>query len=70
MTKTQIIIANLKKASVAKLCDLWEETEKQEMSQELADVRGWLMAALESKNAAAFAKWIDSCDDSPRAHFC
>jgi len=47
----------------------FEETNKKEMSPELATVRGWIMDELESRDAAAFEAWMDSADPSPRAYF-
>jgi hypothetical protein len=69
MTIKQLTINSLKQSSVSKLCDLWDETEKQEMTQEVADIRGWLMDALESKSPVFFSNWIDSLEDSPRRYF-
>ena len=69
MTKQQLAINTLKNSSAPKLCDLWEELDKKEMNQEVATVRGWIMDALESKNQVSFDNWVESLDDSPRAHF-
>lgn len=32
-------------------------------------VRGWIMDELEARNTNAFARWLDSTEDSPRTFF-
>ncbi len=51
-------------ASLTKLLDLWEATINMEWSQALADVRGWLMDAIEAKNPEGFNAWLE--EDTPR----
>jgi hypothetical protein len=66
--KSAIIVNNLTKCSTSKLIDLWNETEKQELSVDLATTRGWIMEALETKNPQAFDEWIDNCDKDDDLH--
>ena len=47
--KEKAIQHTINKMSIEKLLDLWEETEKQVISIELAMVREWIMTALEAK---------------------
>lgn len=68
MTKAELAIKALKATSAKKLCELWNETEKQPITLELAKVRGWIMEALESKNSAAFDLWIEN-DGDPAVYF-
>lgn len=56
--------------SIAKLIELWNETEKQALDTELTIVRGWIMDALEQKDQEAFYNWLDNCDtDDNMAHY-
>lgn len=48
----------------------WEESERQQMTDELPVVRGWLMDELEHRNKAAFDCWMESHETSPRKFFC
>ena len=72
MTKEQVVISTLKKASTSKLLDLWEETDRRIVDADVAKVRGWIMDALEAHNPEAFDAWMmdmsDTCDN-PRKHF-
>lgn len=72
--KEQTIQKQINQVSVAKLIDLWEETEHRPTTAELARVRGWLMEALEHKNPEAFNRWMSTeyknpTDDMPRTYF-
>ena len=68
--KSAIIVNNLTKCSIAKLIDLWNETEKLPLDEPLAITRGWLMEALEVKDADAFDNWIENCDkDDDLRHY-
>ena len=67
-SKEKQIIKMIKGINTEKLVELWNHTEKQEMSAEVARVRGWIMEALESKNKVAFDNWIDAGNE-PEAHF-
>ena len=55
--------------SISELIELWVETENQVISIHLADVRGWIMDALDAKNPTAFEKWILSDSNNPRGYF-
>lgn len=52
----------------AHLLELWAATETQLISPELADVRGWIMGALELHDPDAFVAWVDS-PDAPDKYF-
>ena len=72
--KEKAIQHTINKMSIEKLLDLWEETEKQVISIELAMVREWIMTALEAKNPDAFNRWMDAEyttpeSDMPRTYF-
>lgn len=72
--KERTIQHQINQMSIIKLIELWEETEKQVMSIELAKVREWLMNALEAKNPEAYNRWMESEytkpeDDMPRTYF-
>ena len=54
--------------STAQLVEQFELTELVNTSG-IYTVRGWLMDELQKRNPAAFDKWIESEDESPRAHF-
>ena len=41
---------DLNKMSIERLVDLWDEISKMKVTQEIADVRGWILEALEEKN--------------------
>lgn len=69
MTKEQTIINNLKGMSVNKLIDLWNETDKKEVTPEVARVRGWLLDAMEAKNPEAFDAWMEDYESIPEKHF-
>jgi len=47
----------------------FEESERQQMTDELPIVRGWLMDELEKRNKAAFDCWLESVEISPRKFF-
>jgi hypothetical protein len=72
-TEVKVLAVNitLKKMTIQKLIELWNETSKQELTSELAMVRGWIMDALEFKNPEAFDKWVDNCqsNDNLEAYF-
>lgn len=61
--------AQLNGMSTEKLVELFEETNKQQMTSELGMVRGWIMDALEKRNEPAFLAWLESGTDSPREFF-
>ena len=64
-------MTNVSNRTTNELIELFEETEKMEITNELATVRGWIMDELETRNAEAFEKWIDNCEiePSPRKFF-
>lgn len=41
------------------IIELWKETEKYLMSEELAFIRGILMQILEARDKKAFEKWLN-----------
>lgn len=70
--KFKVAIA-LSRFSIKQLCDQWEETNKLEITVELATVRGWLQDELERRDQVKFDAWIMSEDveemDHPRNFF-
>lgn len=55
----------IKSHSIKMLCELFETTNGQTMSTELAIVRGAIMDELEIRNNSAFELWLDcTTDDS------
>jgi hypothetical protein len=50
-----------------KLVEIWEETEKIKMTEELVIVRGTIMDVLESRNKVNFDAWIESDDINAKA---
>jgi len=70
---TTKVIDNLKTLSTKRLLELWDETERRHeaegMTIELADVRGWIMDALNAKNPTAFDAWMEDYDSEPYKHF-
>lgn len=55
----------IKSHSTAMLCELFETTNNQKMTAEIAIVRGAIMDELETRNAATFELWLDcTTDDS------
>ena len=54
--------------STARLVEQFELTELVNDSSVYA-VRGWLMDELQKRDPAGFDKWMESEDESPRAHF-
>lgn len=50
----------VKNYSTKKLCELFELTNEQPITIELAEVRGALMDELKSRDSKAFDLWIDS----------
>ena len=65
--KEAVIQHTINRMTVDKLLDLWEETEKQPISAELATVRGWLMTALEAKNPEAYTHWMEAEYTTPES---
>ena len=62
--------ARLATLSTADLLAQWDEVEKRQVTPEIATVRGWIMDALEIKDAAAFEAWIDGDPHKgPRDYF-
>jgi hypothetical protein len=61
----------LNRLTVKQLIDLWNETEHQLMSIDLATVRGWIMDCLECKDPEAFNQWVDADfpNDKIEIHF-
>lgn len=60
----------LKSRSTENLCDLFDLTEKEPMSQPIADVRGAIMGVLQVRDPEAFSRWIEEgYDASPRVYF-
>lgn len=56
--------------STQNLCELFDLTDAQPMSQSVADVRGAIMTALEQRDPDAFSRWIEEgYDASPRIYF-
>ena len=68
MTATEKAQALIAKQTTNDLITQFELTETVN-SAEVYIVRGWLMDELEKRNPAAFEKWIDSNEDSPRKFF-
>jgi hypothetical protein len=64
-TKARALIAA---QSTTKLIEQFELTELVNDSS-VYTVRGWLMDELQKRDPAAFDRWIESEDESPRAHF-
>ena len=73
MTQKQIALENLKSLPVKNLIELWDETENQHaasgMTVELAEVRGWLLDAMEAINPDAFDAWMEEYTCHPSKHF-
>ncbi|HLO29406.1 MAG TPA: hypothetical protein VK249_09740 [Anaerolineales bacterium] len=61
--------AMIAQRSIAQLLLDWEESERQQMTDELPIVRGWLMDELKKRNPIAFACWLESIEISPRKFF-
>jgi hypothetical protein len=59
----------LKNRSTDDLIVDFETTNDQTMTVELGMVRGWIMDELETRDPAAFDKWIDEGSDSPRPFY-
>ncbi len=66
--KEKMIIESIKGIETSRLIELWNESDKHEITIESAKVRGWIMEALESKNKVAFENWIEAGNE-PEAHF-
>jgi len=63
-------VSELLNLSIENLIKLWNETNKMDKKTlELAEVRGWIMDALEAKNLDGFNNWIDACADDPTPFF-
>jgi hypothetical protein len=69
--KAAAAIQTLMSMTIEKLIEVWNELNKQQISDEVITVRGWIMDALEAKNPEAFDKWIDQCEsnDNLEAYF-
>ncbi len=51
--------------STPKLCDLFDTSNQEKVTPEVATVRGWILDELEQRNPTAFGKWMDANTDSP-----
>lgn len=60
MIDAKTIEQKIARFSIAELISLYEHTEKLEITNELAVVRGWLMNELEARNPEAFDAWLES----------
>ena len=58
----------LSKFSVKQLCEQWEETNRLEITIELAKVRGWLQNELEKRDQVKFEDWINCPDVDKMDH--
>ena len=58
----------LAKFSVKQLCEQWEETNKLDVTVELAKVRGWLQDELERRDQVKFESWINCADVDKMDH--
>jgi len=60
----------LKALTTEQLISLFEATEHDD-SENIPTVRDWLMSELESRDATAFDKWLNTipCVESPRAFY-
>lgn len=65
--KEKVIINSLMRCSINKLIDLWEETDKRQITQEVVLVRGWIMTALEAKDPEAFDAWNNAVYTTPES---
>jgi len=65
--KFKVAVA-LSQFSVKQLCDQWEETNRLEITVELATVRGWLQDEFERRDAVKFDAWIMSEDTEEMDH--
>lgn len=55
---------------LAELLKVWQEIDKIPCRDiGIAEIRGFIMNALEKRNQEAFDKWIDSCEDLPDRFF-
>lgn len=63
--------SKLRDLPLADLLEIWSQSEKMQMSLELADVRGWLMDELENRDPEAFDAWIENitANDDPKTYF-
>ena len=50
---------NLKGLSLEKLLELWDEVSKKKTTVEVAEVRGWILEAIEDKNPEGFNEYLD-----------
>ena len=50
---------NLKNLSLEKLLELWNEVSKKKTTVEVAEVRGWILEAIEDKNPEGFNEYLD-----------
>lgn len=57
--KKELFFSKLSILTNTQIIDLWKETEKQIMSEELAFIRGILMQILEARDKKAFEKWLN-----------
>lgn len=58
----------IKNITTKQLCEMFEETESMEVTQEVADARGWIAAELERRNPEAYEEWIWT-EDKPSLYF-
>lgn len=65
-----IAASKLAKLSTKSLLELWQHSEKMEIDAAVARARGWIMDALELRNAKAFENWMtDETGASPEKFF-
>lgn len=64
--KARNLIAN---RTIEQIITEFELTEKINDWQLISMIRGWYMDELEKRDAAAFDKWIDSDQESPRKFY-
>lgn len=60
--------ARIRGLSLLALLDAFDATEER-TDEEMPRIRGWLMDELEGRNPAAFVRWLDSVNTSPREFY-
>jgi len=68
-TQEQTARNMLNKHTTEGLIQLFEETNNNRVTEDVAMVRGWIMDVLEARDVEKFDAWLDSIQDSPRAFF-
>ena len=58
----------IKNITTKQLCEMFEETESMEVTQEVADSRGLIAGELARRNPDAFEKWLWT-EDKPSLYF-